>query len=121
MKKILIIEDNADLAKMLADQIGKSDYQVDIANDGEEGFLKANSFRPDLITLDLKLPKIDGYRLCEMLKLEETTKSIPIIVISGRNEEIEIKAAFALGAEEYFVKPYDSKTLLDKIKQLIGS
>lgn len=119
MSKILIIEDDKDLAEMIQVDLRKQGYDSEIAFDGEEGLEKSQTINPALIILDLKLPKLDGYRLCELLKLDDNYKDIPIIILTARGEDIEKKAGFAAGANEYLVKPYNPETLHKKIKEYI--
>ena len=119
MAKILVIEDDRELVKLIAKRLETAGYQPLSAFDGEDGLFKAQKELPNLVILDLKLPKLDGYRVCELLKADDKTKNIPILILSGRKEEIEKKAGFAAGADDYLVKPYDSELLLEKIKTLI--
>lgn len=120
MHKILIIEDEKELAMMIQKRLGQEGYLVEAAYDGEEGLAKAKSFKPDLIILDLIIPQIDGYKLCEMLKTDEKYKHIKILMLTGRSSEIEEKAGFAVGADDYLVKPYEADVLLKKIKDLLA-
>jgi DNA-binding response OmpR family regulator len=119
MKKILIIEDNISIADAISNDLRNAGYQVEIAADGEAGLEKLKQFSPDLVTLDLKLPKIDGYRVCELIKSDKVTSNIPVIVISNRKEQIEIKAAYAVGADDYIIKPHDPALLLSKIEKML--
>jgi DNA-binding response OmpR family regulator len=116
---ILAIEDEQDLAKIIQAQISAAKYNVVLAFDGEEGLAKAKELKPDLIVLDLMLPKIDGYRICEFLKADPQYKHIPIIILSARTAKIEQKAGFAAGADAYLIKPYEGEILLAKIKELL--
>lgn len=119
IKRILVIEDEKDMAEMTRVTLEKSGYLVDLAYDGEEGLVKAKSSKPDLIVLDLKLPKVDGYKICEELKSEDQFKKIPIIMLTARESSIEEKIGYAMGADEYMTKPYEPEVLLSKIKKLL--
>ena len=94
-------------------------YDVITAYDGQEGLDKARKEKPDLIILDLMLPKMDGYKVCRMLKFDEKYKSIPIVMFSARAQEEDEKMGMEVGADDYVTKPFDPKVLLDKIQKLL--
>ena len=118
--KILIVDDEADLAETLKFRLETAGYEVNTAPDGQEGLKKARSELPDLIILDLMLPKLDGYRVCRMLKFDEKYKGIPIILFSARVQESDIKMGEEQGADAYITKPFDPKALLAKIDELLN-
>ena len=119
MKKILIIEDENELACLAKIRVESAGYEVKIAEDGQAGIEMVSSFTPDLIILDLVIPKINGYRVCEIIKADPKYKYIPIIMLTVRSQIIEKKAGYAVGADEYLTKPFDSEILLKKIKKLL--
>ena len=118
-KKILIIEDEKDLVDAVTLRLEANGYEVIASYDGEDGLGKARKEKPDLIILDLMLPKMDGYKVCGLLKLNEKYKKIPIIMFTARAQESDIKLGQEVGADAYIIKPFDSQVLLDKIKELI--
>lgn len=120
MKRILVIEDEKEMAEIIKVRLVREGYEADLAFDGEEGLYKAKLLKPDLITLDIKMPKMDGYQVCEQLKADEEYKHIPIIMLTVRASEIEKKVGFAAGSDEYIPKPYEAEDLLGKIKELLG-
>ena len=118
-KKILLIEDEPDLAAAVAIRLEIKGYKVSIVYDGQEGLRKAREEIPDLIILDLILPKMDGYRVCRMLKSDEKYQKIPIIIFSARTQEKDRELAFECGADDYWVKPFEPEPFLARIKKLI--
>ena len=120
MKKILIIEDEQDIVKTIKMSLEMAGYEILAAGDGIEGLEKARSGGPDLIILDLMLPKLDGYRVARMLKFDEKHKSIPIIVLTARAQEEDKKLAKEAGVDVFITKPFDLEFLLKKIKEFIG-
>jgi DNA-binding response OmpR family regulator len=118
-KRILIVDDEADLMEVLSLRLQAYDYDVITASDGQEGLDKARLEKPDLIILDLMLPKIDGYKVCRMLKFDEKFKQIPIILFTARAQESDIKLGKEVGADAYVTKPFEPAILLTKIKELI--
>ncbi|MBU0709139.1 MAG: response regulator [Candidatus Omnitrophica bacterium] len=119
-KKILLVDDEKDLVETLAFRLEASDYEVVKAHDGQDGLDKARSVHPDLIILDLMLPKMDGYKVCRMLKFDEKFKKIPIILFTARAQESDKKMGEEVGADAYITKPFEAPVLLAKIKELLG-
>ncbi|MFA6358234.1 MAG: response regulator [Candidatus Omnitrophota bacterium] len=118
-KKILVVDDELDLVVMLSMRLEANEYQVSTAFDGQDALDKARTEKPDLIILDLMLPKIDGYKVCRMLKFDEKYKYIPIILFTARTQESDIKLGQEVGADAYLTKPFEPQVLLEKIKELI--
>lgn len=119
-KKILLIDDEKDLVETVSFRLESLGYTVIPAYEGQEGLDKARRENPDLIILDLMLPKLDGYKICRMLKFDEKYKHIPIIMFTARAQEQDKKMGEEVGADAYITKPFDSKTLLDEIARLLG-
>jgi len=116
-KKILFIEDESALQKTFDEILRQEGYEMISALDGESGVLLAKTKKPDLILLDLILPKMNGFEVLAELKKDEETKSIPIIVLTNLEGLIDINKAIELGATTYLVKSqYSLKEVLDKIK-----
>lgn len=120
MKRILIVDDEVQLVEMVKIRLEAAGYGVISAYDGQDGFDKAKKDKPDLIILDLMLPKMDGYKVCGLLKNDARYSKIPIIMFTARAQEEDVRLGKDLGAEEYVTKPFDPKILLDKIKELLG-
>ena len=118
-KRILLIEDETDMVYALTLQLEAIDYEVLSATDGQTGLDMARKENPDLIILDLMLPKMDGYKICRMLKFDERYKKIPIIIFTARVQDQDKKLGQEVGADAYITKPFDSKELLDKISALL--
>lgn len=119
--KILIIDDEVDLVETIRFPLELEGYQVLVAYQGEEGLQLARKENPDLIILDLMLPKIDGYKVCRFLKFDEKYKHIPIIMLTARSQEKDRLLGKETGADEYITKPFDLDDLLNKIKKYISS
>lgn len=118
-KKILVVEDHKQLAEGLEARLNLEGYDVVRAADGREGVDFARSQKPDLVILDLMLPKIDGFEACKMLKAEEKTKKIPILVLTALQTLGDTDDAFASGADDFISKPFNSDRLLEKIRKLL--
>lgn len=118
-KRILLVEDEKDMAYAVMLQLESEGYEVIAASDGKDGLDKARTKKPDLIILDLMLPKIDGYKVCRMLKFDSKYKDIPIILFTARAQDSDKKIGKDVGADAYITKPFEPKALLDKIRGLL--
>ena len=120
-KKILIVDDEEDIAFSIARRLTAAGYEAICAEDGVEGLRRAQADKPDLILLDLMLPKMDGFKVCRLLKFDQRYKHIPIIIMSARGQQEDIALGRETGAEFYLTKPVESDTLLDKIRQFLNT
>jgi two-component system phosphate regulon response regulator PhoB len=118
-KTILIIEDEKDLAELVAFNLGIEGYHPDIALDGPSGLEAAQGNSPDLILLDLMLPGMSGVDICKTLKGSQRTAKIPIILLTAKGEEIDRVAGFEIGADDYVGKPFSMRELLLRIKVVL--
>lgn len=119
--RLLIVDDEKDLVETLTFRLEANGYEVIKAYDGKEGLEKAQQEKPDIILLDLMLPKLDGYKICRMLKSDDKYKDIPIILFTARAQDADKKIGKDAGANAYITKPFESKGLIDTIKQLLGN
>lgn len=119
MQTILIIEDEEDIADLVAFNLQRSDYDVTIANDGLKGLAVALNTRPDLIVLDLMMPGMDGLRLFKELRREEKTRKIPVIMLTARGQTEDKIQGLELGADDYMTKPFSPKELVLRVKNLL--
>ncbi len=117
-KKILIVDDEALICKVLSIRLGGLGYEVFTALDGEDGLAAAKREKPDLLLLDIGLPKIDGNELCGLIKADPATSGARVIMLTGRDPGADAGAALPGGADMYVVKPYDWAELLDGIRKL---
>lgn len=118
-KKILVIDDEPELVKAMQIRLKAAGYKVFAAYDGQEGLEKAQKEQPDLIVLDLILPKMDGYKVCGLLKKDSRYARIPIIIFTAKAQEKDREQGEALGADAYITKPFEHQAVLYKIKELL--
>jgi len=119
MSKILIVDDEPAIVEALSLRLGANGYEVISAADGVEGLQKARTEKPDLIILDIMLPKMDGLKVCRMLKFDEKHGSIPIILLTAKVQQLDLEQGKEAGADAYMTKPFRSDELLAKIKELL--
>jgi two-component system phosphate regulon response regulator PhoB len=117
--KAVIIEDERDLAELLAFNLEKEGWQTVIALDGRSGFERVSAELPDMVILDLMLPEMSGTEVCKLLRKQESTTAIPIIMVTAKGEEIDRVVGFEVGADDYLVKPFSSRELLLRIKAIL--
>ncbi|HEU4962473.1 MAG TPA: response regulator YycF [Bacilli bacterium] len=111
--KILVVDDELPIADILKFQLEKEGYEVVVANDGQEAVDKASSETPDMILLDIMLPKKDGFAVCQEIR---TFSQVPIIMLTARDTEIDKVLGLEIGADDYVTKPFSSRELLARIK-----
>ena len=117
MKKILIVEDEIDMVTGLKFNLEAKDFSVIVAYDGESGCQKALEEKPDLVILDIMLPKLNGYEVCKILK--EKSPDLPIIMLTAKSQESEIVTGLDLGADDYITKPFGVLELLSRINAVL--
>lgn len=118
-KKILVIDDEPELVKAITIRLKASGYEVIPAPDGQEGVDKAQEFRPDLILLDIIMPKIDGYEVCKTLKTNPKTKNIPIVIFTASGQRDLEKRCMAVGADAVIKKPFETTELLELVNKFL--
>jgi DNA-binding response OmpR family regulator len=119
-KKILIVDDSRTATMMASTVLGKGAYDIVTAVDGEDGVSKALTTRPDLIVLDLMMPKMDGFEACRRLRGTPDTQRIPIILLTTRGEEDCVERGYESGCTDYCTKPINSVELLAKVRNCLG-
>ena len=118
-KKIFIADDQEDVLLLLKDFLDKHDFEVMAVKEPKNVFLSVVSYKPDLILLDLLMPDLGGFEICEILNKNLQTREIPIIIISGFGDATDIKKAYCLGAVGYLVKPFALGSLFTEITKII--
>lgn len=116
MVKILIVDDEPPIVDMLAYNLKRANYEVLIAGDGEEALSQVRTEGPDLIILDLMLPKVDGLEVCRTLRREH---DVPIIMLTARDAEVDRVVGLELGADDYVVKPFSVRELMARVKSVL--
>jgi len=115
-KKILVVDDEPDLVETIRFPLEMEGYQVLVSYNGEDALNQARTKKPDLIILDLMLPKLDGYKVCRLLKFDEKYKHIPILMLTAKTQEKDRLLGKETGADDYMTKPFDIDRLLEKVK-----
>jgi len=119
--RILVVEDNEMNRDMLCRRLARQGYDVLVAQDGVEGIGKAKAENPDVIIMDLSLPRIDGWEATRRLKAEEATRGIPVIALTAHAMSTDRDKALAAGCDDFDTKPVDFKRLIEKIEQALSA
>lgn len=116
---ILIIEDDAAIAEIVAYNLRQAGYVVQLASDGRRGLDQALSNVPDLVILDLMLPSLDGIEVCRRLRADSRTRNLLVLILTARSEENDQVVGFAVNADDYVTKPFSVKVLLERVRALL--
>ena len=119
-KKILVVDDEVDIVKTIQFSLELEGYKVLVSYDGEDALTQARKENPDLILLDIMLPKLDGYKVCRLLKFDEQYKHIPILMMTAKTQEKDKLMGKETGADEYITKPFDMEELMEKVKSYLN-
>ena len=122
IRKILLAEDEEDIRKVAQISLQfRGGWEVSLATDGEDCLAKAALDQPDLILLDCMMPKLDGYETCRRLKEDPVLRKIPVIFLTAKSQELEVRKGLALGAVGYLIKPFNPMSLAAEIREILDS
>jgi len=119
-KRILVVDDHPQVVELIRMRLESAGYEVIPAYDGYEGLVKAREQNPDLIILDVMLPKMNGYKVSRLLKFDRRYQHIPIVMLTSRAKRSDAEIGYRTGADEYLFKPYDPKRLLALVRKFTG-
>ena len=119
--RVLVVDDESQIVNIIQFTLEHNDFEVLVALDGQEGLQIAREEKPDLIILDLMLPKIDGYKVCRLLKFDKKYRHIPIILLSARSESEDRALGRQVGADDFLGKPFEGEELVAKINELLDT
>ncbi len=119
-KRILVVDDDAELVELLSFNLRGAGYSVGTANDGIEALKKARSLRPDLVVLDLMLPELDGFAVCETLRRDAELSSVPIVMLTAMSSQLARLNGYESGATVYLTKPFSPKDLVNRIQIVLN-
>jgi len=117
--KVLVVDDEEYIQHILNFSFGAEGYEVITAADGEEAVTVARSEKPDIIVLDIMMPKMDGYEACKQIKADPQTQNIPVILLTAKGREVDRKLGAEAGADDYVVKPFSPGRLIERVEGFI--
>ncbi len=119
MAKILIAEDERDIRDLVSFTLNYKGYQVVAVTNGEEAVAAAQQQMPDLILMDVRMPRMTGYEACKKIKADPQTEKIPVVFLSAKGQDTEIRDGMEAGADEYLLKPFSPSELTEKVAELL--
>ncbi len=120
-KRVLIADDEANIVASLEFLMEQAGFEVRVAANGDEALELAASFRPDLVLLDIMLPKKSGYEVCQRLKSDPATRDMKVVMVSAKGRDVEVAKGVELGADAYVVKPFSTRELVAKVREMLAS
>ncbi|MFO0899441.1 MAG: response regulator [Pirellulales bacterium] len=118
-ERILVVDDEEDLLELISYNLGKEGYRVECVASGEEAITTARNTLPDLIVLDLLLPRVDGLEVCRILKRDPKTQHVPIVMLTAKSEEADVVSGLELGADDYITKPFSPRVLMARVRAVL--
>ncbi len=118
-RRILVVDDEPNIALSLNYLMERAGYSVRIAADGEEAIEAVKEAPPDLILLDVNMPKMNGYEVCELVRANPQWKHIPIVMLTAKGRDIEREKGLAVGADEYITKPFSTQEVVEKVRVIL--
>lgn len=120
MARILIAEDEPDIRELVAFTLRFAGHEVTTASNGEEAVQMASQVIPDIILMDVRMPRMTGYDACRLMKANPALKDIPVVFLSAKGQDSEIATGFEVGAEEYMLKPFGPDQLTERVKAILA-
>jgi DNA-binding response OmpR family regulator len=119
-KKILIVDDESNIVISIEFLVKQAGYELDIARNGEEALEKVASFQPDLILLDVMMPKINGFEVCRRVREKPEWRDLKIVMLTAKGRDVEVAKGLALGADTYIIKPFSTKELMAEVNRMLS-
>jgi DNA-binding response OmpR family regulator len=118
--RVLIVEDEPHIVLSLEFLLQRAGYETAVAADGEEGLALVRQLRPDVVLLDIMLPKRNGYEVCQAVKADPSLRSIPVIMLTSKGQEVEVVKGLELGASAYVAKPFGNTEILEAVRAVVA-
>jgi len=119
MHRILIVDDEPNIVLALELIMGKAGFEVQTVDDGEKAMHAIAEFRPDLVLLDIMMPKMGGYEVCQRIRSDASLKNIRIIMLTAKDRDVEKEKGMVLGVDSYMTKPFSTREVVAKVKELL--
>jgi two-component system alkaline phosphatase synthesis response regulator PhoP len=119
-KKIMVVDDEPYIARVIKFKLEQEGYTVISANDGQSGLQKIKEEKPDLVLLDVMMPGLSGYEVCQKIKEDADLAGIPVVILTAKGQERDREQGMTMGASDYITKPFSPNRLLELVKSMIG-
>ena len=121
MARVLVADDNPQNADLLAEYLQASEFEVAIASDGEETLSLVKTFQPDVLLLDIMMPRLSGFEVCKRLKSDSASKNLPILMITALDQPSDVERAVEAGTDDFLTKPIHQAELINRVRALMAS
>lgn len=119
-KRILIVDDEANIVLSLEFLMKQAGYEVETATDGDEALEAITQAKPDLVLLDVMMPRKNGYEVCEAIRASDDWKDVLVVMLTAKGRDVEREKGLSLGADDYITKPFSTQEVIDKVRELLG-
>jgi two-component system alkaline phosphatase synthesis response regulator PhoP len=119
-KKIMVVDDEPYIARVIKFKLEQEGYSVISANDGQSGLQKIKEEKPDMVLLDVMMPGLSGYEVCQKIKQDAELAGIPVVILTAKGQERDREQGLTMGASDYITKPFSPNRLLELVKNMIG-
>lgn len=120
MAKILVAEDEKDIRELITFTLQFAGHQVIATKDGQEAYEQAREVIPDLILMDVRMPRMTGFEACEKMKTDPDLKDIPVVFLSAKGQDVEVQTGLTVGAEDYIIKPFSPDQLTQRVAEILA-
>ena len=117
---ILVVDDDPDIARFVEVNLRSAGYEVVVAGDGEAALTQASVLRPDLVLLDVMMPKKNGFEVCQLIRANADWQSIKVILLTAKGRDVDVEKGMAMGADTYVTKPFATRELVAQVKRMLG-
>lgn len=119
-KKIIVVDDEPNVIRSISFVLSKEGYEVSSAENGEDGLAKIRQLKPDLVFLDVMMPKKNGYEVCQEVKKDSSLSKVHVIMLTAKGQEADREQGMKVGADEFMTKPFSPIAVIDKVRELLG-
>ncbi len=119
-QRVLIVDDEPNILISVEYLMKREGFEVSVARDGQEALVRVRADRPDLVVLDVMMPKLDGFQVCERLRADPELAGLRILMLTAKGRAVEMKKGMAVGADDYMPKPFSTRELVERVKELLA-
>jgi two-component system alkaline phosphatase synthesis response regulator PhoP len=119
-QRVLIVDDEPNILISVEYLMKREGFEVSVARDGQEALVRVRADRPDLVVLDVMMPKLDGFQVCERLRADPKLAGLRILMLTAKGRAVEMKKGMAVGADDYMPKPFSTRELVERVKELLA-
>ncbi len=120
MSTVLVVEDDSDVRELIARKLAQAGFEVHTREDGQAGLEATSEVAPDIVLLDVMMPRLDGIEVCRRMRAKPSTASVPVIMLTAKAQEADVDRGFGVGADDYIIKPFSPRELLNRVQAVLA-